>query len=687
MKSTFPSDEKLGNKTGLILFAVALGLRIAFLVQSQDMPSFFAPVIDAGRYDDLARSLAQGGGLGGDLFWQPLFYPLFLSLMYKLSGISIVFVKVLQMAIGSATCVLTAKLGLRLFGRRAGLFAGAMVAVYGPLIFFEGELLATGWAVFWSVALLLLFLHAEEKKDWWRFGLLGLLGGLAVITRPTFAPFFAASLLWLMLAGYQEAGGWRSLVTGALGVLLGFCLVALPVAGVKHLTTGDFGILPYSGGLNLYIGNNPDYCRTVTSRPGETWNRLVKMPGQHGVRSDPEAEEDFFLAKVGRYALDQPLDFASGLGRKTLRLLIAREIPRNVDVYLARRWSSLLHVLTWRLGGFGFPFGLLLPFALLGLVTAWRRVPWPLLLFLFLYSASIVLVFVSARYRLPLVPALAVLAGAGAMNLWTWWKQKALRKIGLALVFMAGVVMLACLPGPFCEEGSVSEAELYLAAGAFHERHQHQEKAIALYQQAAAIKPDFFEAHFNLAALQSKHKKHDAAIEHYQTALKLRPDLADARASLASLLKLQGRNAEAVAELRAYLKLRPKDTKMRNAMGEWQFAAGEAKAAAQSFRQVLASQPDQPSTLNNLAWILTGQEDPSLLDAKEAITLAERACELTDHRWAGALDTLAMAYAAAGKYDEAQATAKRALDLALADGNQKLTDSIRQQLKRWQDQK
>ena len=36
-------------------------------------------------------------------------------------------------------------------------------------------------------------------------------------------------------------------------------------------------------------------------------------------------------------------------------------------------WSSLMRVLTWKVGGFGFPFGIVLPFAVVGLVYYWRR--------------------------------------------------------------------------------------------------------------------------------------------------------------------------------------------------------------------------------------------------------------------------------------------------------------------------
>ena len=56
----------------------------------------------------------------------------------------------------------------------------------------------------------------------------------------------------------------------------------------------------------------------------------------------------------------------------------------------------------------------------------------------------------------------------------------------------------------------------------------------------------------------------------------------------------------------------------------------------------------------------------------EAVILAQRACELTDNRVANYSDTLAAAYAAAGRFNEAIATAQKAMNQARANGQDKL---------------
>jgi lipopolysaccharide biosynthesis regulator YciM len=72
--------------------------------------------------------------------------------------------------------------------------------------------------------------------------------------------------------------------------------------------------------------------------------------------------------------------------------------------------------------------------------------------------------------------------------------------------------------------------------------------------------------------------------------------------------------------------------------------------------------------LNNLAWALATSPDASKRDGKRAVQLAERACDLTQYQQPIMVGTLAAAYAEAGRFDDAVATAQKARDIALALG-------------------
>ena len=87
---------------------------------------------------------------------------------------------------------------------------------------------------------------------------------------------------------------------------------------------------------------------------------------------------------------------------------------------------------------------------------------------------------------------------------------------------------------------------------------------------------------------------------------------------------------------------------------------------------------------NNLAWILVTDADPHRRDADEALRLATQAAELTEHRDPSILDTLAAAQAAASHFDDALATAERAIELAEENGAKKLADGIRDRMAQYE---
>ena len=88
---------------------------------------------------------------------------------------------------------------------------------------------------------------------------------------------------------------------------------------------------------------------------------------------------------------------------------------------------------------------------------------------------------------------------------------------------------------------------------------------------------------------------------------------------------------------------------------------GEFEEAITYYRRALQVQPDAPEAHTELAWLLATDPDPRIRDPIEAVRLAERASRLTDRKNAAVLDVLAAAYAAAGRFNEAVATARSAL--------------------------
>jgi hypothetical protein len=84
-----------------------------------------------------------------------------------------------------------------------------------------------------------------------------------------------------------------------------------------------------------------------------------------------------------------------------------------------------------------------------------------------------------------------------------------------------------------------------------------------------------------------------------------------------------------------------------------------------------------PEILNNMAWQLATSPDPKIRDGILAAQLAERACEQTHFDKTVFIGTLAAAQAEAGKFDDAIATAQKAIALAQQNGEQDLLEKNR----------
>jgi Flp pilus assembly protein TadD len=153
-------------------------------------------------------------------------------------------------------------------------------------------------------------------------------------------------------------------------------------------------------------------------------------------------------------------------------------------------------------------------------------------------------------------------------------------------------------------------------------------------------------AHFSLGAVFGQQGDISRAIDHYRQALTLKSDYADAHFNLASLLAQQGDIPQAIDE----------------------------------YREGLKSKPNDPDALNNLAWVRAANSNPAFRNGDEAVQLARRACELTGYRKPLLVGTLAVAYAEAGQFEEAVATAQKARDLALASGQKELAEKNQQLL-------
>ena len=108
--------------------------------------------------------------------------------------------------------------------------------------------------------------------------------------------------------------------------------------------------------------------------------------------------------------------------------------------------------------------------------------------------------------------------------------------------------------------------------------------------------------------------------------------------------------------------------------------AAQSAAAIHDYSQAIRLDPNDVASHNSLAWLLATREPAQGGEPLRAVSLAEQACELTNHQSPECLDTLGVSYAAAGRFPEAAATAQKAVELASSAGQVALAKRIETRL-------
>jgi hypothetical protein len=185
----------------------------------------------------------------------------------------------------------------------------------------------------------------------------------------------------------------------------------------------------------------------------------------------------------------------------------------------------------------------------------------------------------------------------------------------------------------------------------------HPQWAAVQYRVALAISPKYLYAHYDLATLAKDRELWDQAAEHYLAVTRLAPDFLMPRLFLVQILPKLGRTTEAIAQMDEALRIYP------------------------------STNPESPNSqmpglmagaLNDLAWSLATNKE--YRDGAQAVRFAERACEITQHQSTLMLGTLAAAYAEAGRFPDAVATAEKACAQAEQNHETVLLEKNRQLL-------
>lgn len=510
------------SRTNLILTILisAAAARITVLMMAADTFLWDGIWSDAETYHQWARRIAASNNWWGDeLFFMSPLYAYFLAATYSLFGESLLIVRVLQAAAGAGTAILIYLIGEKFFSRRAGFVAGLLAAVYGPFLLSSVLLLVETLKVFFLVLTLWLLVVASKKDEsrWWVGA--GASLGLAVLCRPTdllVVPVVAGSV-WFF--GPGEKSGRIGRIAAVVG---GVLLIIAPVTVRNYAVSGEFVPVTSNGGLNFYLGNNPDavglYYNVARLDLQNDPDGRVYLERETGRPLSHSEVSSIWMSKALDFIAEDPLGFLTLLGRKLLLFFHHKEISQVGYNYLfvGQHSIPLLKIAPSFLiaGSLGL-IGMIL------VIRKWRMI-FLLYGFLLVEILAVVLFFMTDRFRLSAVPFFLIFAGFAATEMYDIVRVRNFRKIGLVLLILS----LALSGMTFLNIGIADDFSLeWEYVGLRHFNHKQYREALQAFREAGRYS-DSFHLRNNIGNVYAALGQTDAAIQQFQTAHRLNPDQA-----------------------------------------------------------------------------------------------------------------------------------------------------------------
>ncbi len=396
----------------LLIAGVALALRVAAMLVTGALlhPQLY-------EYDAIATSILQGEGFTYQHFGVPYrsitapFYPYVCAAVYAVSGGSPTPLLFLQMAAGAANAVLIARLAERLFGFRAGLASGLLVAVHPGLIVYSAlKVHSLTFDALWFSVVVWQVIRLREEPTLARSVWAGLAIGASMLSRPTGLLFFLVPAGWLIVMTPSDQRR-KALARAAV---MGVCALLV--------------IAPW------LIRNALVYHRLEFVQNAEVFWRGNNPHATGHSYIDAQRPVMDTLSPVERVAFTQlPDEDAQARWFTRQALAFIREDPgRFVALTMAKFWSfwwfspqsGVLYPRWWRYGYQLFYVGLLcLTLLAVQRIVACgsgpqRSASWLILLLLVSVSVFQSLCYVEGRHRWGVEPLMLLWAGAGAARVW-----------------------------------------------------------------------------------------------------------------------------------------------------------------------------------------------------------------------------------------------------------------------------
>lgn len=610
---------------GLVLFAAALAVRLAFLASLSGTIYWDLLTNDSHTYYAQAGAIADGTFEAPEGFFMTPLYPLFLAVFRVLGLEPLLWARLVQMVLGALTALFVYRLVFEATGKRwAGVIGGGLLAVLGPALFHDGMFLVTNIAAFvLALGTLQLVRFAKNRRTRNLVGA-GVCLGLGGLAWGTILAVVPALLVWLIVVLKKE--GWRRAL-GRAGILAGCVLLPiLPVTVFNAAQSGEFILTTANLGINLQIGNHPGgvglYSPPVQYKTGEVYEAtgrlfLTRVTGHYVTLAEANR---YWLKQALRYIGEHPGGFVVNLFRKAWYFVHGYEWPQ------LESYDNYAEVVPW----LGLPWptlAVVMPLALLGLGLGWRwrRELAPVYLVVLFYAAAVVLFFITGRYRFPVVPLACAFAGIAAWRLVEFVREKRWRDLGISAGVLAVLAVGTNLPDENIEKLSdrgtayyniasrllwvdrnaeASEyyaradaafaetpPSLYLDWGVALHREGRLGEALEKYLRAQELGEDSPKLPMDLATVYTALGRYAEAEESYIWAMRVAPDWRDAYMGAAETAAALGRPLDGVAYLDRGLERLGSLPVLLTRRGDLKLAGGDLYGARDDYGAVLADRP------------------------------------------------------------------------------------------------
>lgn len=521
-----------------ILFLAALVPRLVCLYQIQhSFISDFIP-LDSEFYDHWAVAIARQGPWNVHALFpgMPL-YAHVLGALYAVFGRTLMAARITQVLLGAVTTALLFAIARKLTGSLTfGLAVFTAALFFRPGVFYEVLILSESLAAFLFIAFVWVFLQAEERPTVFRYGLSGILLGLAAAARPNFLFVFIAILVWSRFTFKPE---YRRLRVRCLIVFsAAVVLVLSPIAIRNYAISGEFIPFRCDAGIIAYQGNGPytdGRFSFVPFFPGDKAGTLLEAKKiaerVEGRSLSPKGVSDFWFAETWKYLRGHPWNFLKRSIVELRLILSGFEMP---DIYAC---SLLMRSYLPALFFIPLDFFYLIPLAAAGalLIFLSKKREWTCVILVTLaYAASLLCSQVNERYKIPLYPIVLLLAGA-AIRLCLDHAIPIKQKISAGVLFAILTVM--SIDQPFIEHYRTDDSAGQNLLGVYALNKGDYVEAMRLFSRALETVPSIrrADAHYNLGLAFMAAGRRGEATSEFNKALQLRPDFPQAKNGLLKL--------------------------------------------------------------------------------------------------------------------------------------------------------